>query len=109
MPDGAAFFDFYGAGVSLVRPGGGEPSRRLLPEVQVRLTCVLGTAELLIPAEVREAIGDALRRVDPTARPLRCVECAGADHGFMCESCSSFYLQASSQRWRLLLCDDPVA
>ena len=75
----------------------------------MRLTCLLGTAEILIPAEDREAIGDALRRVDPTGQPLRCVECAGADHGFMCESCSIFYLQVSSRGWCLLLCDDPVA
>ena len=38
-------FDFYGAGVSRMRPGGGEPSLALLPEVQARLTCVFGTAD----------------------------------------------------------------
>ena len=31
-------FDFYGAGVSRMRPGGGEPSLNLLPELQARLT-----------------------------------------------------------------------
>ena len=31
-------FDFYGAGVSRMRPSGGEPSLNLLPEVQARLT-----------------------------------------------------------------------
>ena len=31
-------FDFYGAGVSRMRPGGGEPSLALLPEIKARLT-----------------------------------------------------------------------
>ena len=33
-------FDFYGAGVSPMRPGGGVPSLNLLPEVRARLMCV---------------------------------------------------------------------
>ena len=30
----AAAVDFYGAGVSQMRPGGGEPSLALLPEIR---------------------------------------------------------------------------
>ena len=101
-------FDFYGAGVNRMRPGGGEPSLALLPEIQARLTCVFGTADPLIPAEDREAIGDALCREDPAGDQLRVVECAGADHGFMCEARSSFNPQASAQGWRLLLGDESV-
>ena len=106
LPGVAQVFDFYGAGVSRMRPGGGEPSLSLLPEVQARLTCVFGTADPLIPAEDREAIGDALRRADPAGQRLRCVECAGVDHGFMREARSSFDPQASAQGWRLLLGDE---
>ena len=109
LPDVAAAFDFYGAGVSRMRPGGGEPSLALLPEVQARLTCVFGTADPLIPAEDREAIGMALRLADPAGQRLRSVDCAGADHGFMCEARESFDPQASAQGWRLLLGDDPAA
>ena len=101
-------FDFYGAGVSRMRPGGGEPSLALLPEVQARLTCVFGTDDPLIPAEDREAIVAALHKTDPAGERLRSVEIAGADHGFMCEARSSFNPQASAQGWRLLLGDDPV-
>ena len=57
LPGVEQVFDFYGAGVSRMRPGGGEPSLALLPEVMARLTCVFGTADPLIPAEDREAIG----------------------------------------------------
>ena len=101
-------FDFYGAGVSRMRPGGGEPSLDLLPMIEARLTCVFGTADPLIPAEDREVMGAALKKVDPAGQRLRVVECAGADHGFMCEARSSFDPQASAQGWRLLLGDDPV-
>ena len=101
-------FDFYGAGVSRMRPGGGEPSLALLPEIQARLTCVFGTADPLIPAEDREVVGAALGKVDPAGQRLRFVEYADADHGFMCEARSAFNPQASAQGWRLLLGDDPV-
>jgi len=101
-------FDFYGAGVSRMRPGGGEPSLALLPEIKARLTCVFGTADPLIPFEDRQAIGVALSKVDPASQRLRFVEYVGADHGFMCEARSAFNPQASAQGWRLLLGDDPV-
>ena len=67
------------------------------------------TADPLIPFEDREAIGVALRKVDPARQRLRFVEYAGADHGFMCEARSTFNPQASAQGWRLLLAGDPVA
>ena len=101
-------FDFYGAGVSRMRPGGGEPSLALLPEIKARLTCVFGTADPLIPLEDRHAIGAALHKVDPAGKRLRVVEYAGADHGYMCEARASFNPQASAQGWRLLLGDNPV-
>ena len=101
-------FDFYGAGVSRMRPGGGEPSLSLLPNIEARLTCVFGTADPLIPAEDREAIGAALRQVDPAGQRLLCLEYADADHGFMCEARSSFNPQASAQGWSLLLGDAPA-
>ena len=101
-------FDFYGAGVSRMQPGGGEPSLNLLPMIEARLTCVFGTADPLIPVEDREAIEAALRKADSSGERLRFVECAGADHGFMCEARSSFDPQASAQGWSLLIGDDPA-
>ena len=101
-------FDFYGAGVSRMRPGGGEPSLALLPEIKARLTCVFGTADPLIPSEDREAIGVAFRQVDPAGQRLRSLEVADVDHGFMCEARSSFDPHASARGWKLLLGDDPA-
>ena len=91
-----------------MRPGGGEPSLDLLPEIQARLTCVFGTADPLIPAGDREAIQAALEKEDPSGERLRSVEYAGADHGFMCEARSSFNPQASAQGWRMLLGEVPA-
>ena len=79
-----------------MRPGGGEPSLALLPEIRARLTCVFGTADALIPPEDREAIGGALSKVDSAGQRLRVVEYAAADHGFMCEARASFNPQASA-------------
>ena len=68
----------------------------LLPEIKARLTCVFGTADPLIPMEDREAIQAALQEQDPSGQRLRSVDCAGADHGFMCEARSAFNPQASA-------------
>ena len=87
---------------------GGEPSLSLLSQVHARLTYVFGTADPLIPLEDCQAIGAVLSKVDSAGQRLRVVECAGADHGFMCEDRSAFNPQASAQGWRLLLGDDPV-
>ena len=103
LPGVAAAFDFYGAGVSWMWPRGGEPSLALLSEIQARLTCVFGTADSLIPAEDREAIGAALHKANPSGQRLRSVECAGADHGFMCEARSRFNPRASALGSNLLL------
>ena len=86
-----------------MRPGGGDSYLALLPQIQARLACVFGTADPLVPAGDRAAIHAALLKADPSGQRLRFVECAGADHGFMCEARSSFDPQASALVWRLLL------
>jgi len=95
-------FDFYGAGVSRMRPGGGPPSLELLPRIEGRLTCLCGTADPLIPAEDRAAIRAALHENDPAGERLRYVELEGADHGFMCDARSSYNPEAARLGWQLL-------
>ena len=103
LPQVRAAFDFYGAGVSTMRPGGGPPSLELLPEVSGQLTCLCGTADPLIPLDHRRSIQAGLLAADPSAERLRYLEIAGADHGFMCEARSSFHPAASARGWQLLL------
>ena len=108
LPQVRASFDFYGAGVSRGRPGGGLPSLELLPQVSGKLTCICGTADPLIPMEDRKAIQDALGQIDPSGQRLRYLEICDADHGFMCESRSSFNAAASEQGWSLLLDEERI-
>ncbi|MGE4582537.1 MAG: dienelactone hydrolase family protein, partial [Synechococcus sp.] len=71
LPEVRRSFDFYGAGVSTMRPGGGPPSLELLPQVSGELNCICGTADSLIPADHRFAIRDALQALDPDGERLR--------------------------------------
>ena len=96
-------FDFYGAGVSISRPGGGLPSLELLPTIVGELTCICGTVDPLIPESHRTAIKEALKKEDPERERLTYVEVESADHGFMCEQRSSFNAKASELGWCLLL------
>ena len=96
-------FDFYGAGVSRMRPGGGAPSLALLPQVSGQLTCLCGTADPLIPQQDRSVIESALAATDPSGERLRYVEIDGVDHGFMCEARDSFDAEASALGWQLML------
>ena len=96
-------FDFYGAGVSRMRPGGGPPSLALLPQVSGQLTCLCGTADPLIPQQDRSVIESALAATDPSGERLRYVEIDGVDHGFMCEARDSFDAEASAVGWQLML------
>ena len=95
--------DFYGAGVSRMRPGGGAPSLELLPQVPGKLTCVCGSADPLIPEQDRAAIRSALAAADPSGERLSYIEINGVDHGFMCEARGSFNADASALGWQLIL------
>ena len=98
-------YDFYGAGVTEGRPGGGPPTLKLLNKVSGKLTCICGTADTLIPLSERIAIKSALNQEDPQENRLRYVEIEGAKHGFMCEERSSFSANASSISWHFLIND----
>ena len=105
LPDVSQTFDFYGAGVSTSRPGGGPPSLELLPNISGKLTCLCGTADPLIPTSDREAIQEALKKGNSDEERFSYVEIAGADHGFMCEQRPSFNSKASELGWQLLLAE----
>jgi len=95
--------DFYGAGVSRGRPGGGAPSLELLPAVQGELHCLCGSIDPLIPSSEQQAIQAALQKVDPTGLRLRYSAFEGADHGFMCEARDQYHQASAQEGWRLLL------
>lgn len=57
LPQVRHSFDFYGAGVSRMRPGCGAFTLELLPQVSGQLTRVCGSADPRIPRQDRNAIG----------------------------------------------------
>jgi carboxymethylenebutenolidase len=95
--------DFYGAGVSRGRLGGGAPSLELLPSVQGELHCLCGSIDPLIPNSEQQAIQAALQTEDPTGLRLRYNAFEGADHGFMCEARDQYHQASAQEGWRLLL------
>ena len=103
LPDVVVTLDFYGAGVSRFRPGGGEPTLALMPHVKGRLTCLFGLADPLIPEDDRLAVAKALRQVDPLGDRLRMELFPEADHGFMCDARGSFQAAAAERGWALML------
>ena len=105
LPQVAATCDFYGARVSTFRPGGGEPTLDLLPQVHGHLLCLAGTADPLMPATELAAIEAALEsasQADP-GRQSRQLLLPGAGHGFMCEARADFQAEAARQGWAAML------
>ena len=81
LADVKVSLDFYGAGMSRGRPGGGAPSLELLPLVHGELHCLCGSLDSLIPSSDQQAIQAALQAEDPTGLRLRYSAFEGADHG----------------------------
>lgn len=101
----AATCDFYGARVSVFRPGGGPPSLEQLPGIPGDLLCLCGEDDPLMPEPERQAIAAALEadsRRDP-ARLRRLVLAPGAGHGYMCEQRADHNPSAAAEGWRLML------
>jgi carboxymethylenebutenolidase len=109
LPVIAASADFYGAGVSSGRPGGGAPSLELVPQIPGRLWCFCGDADPLMPPEELTAIERALRAVNggqdpasPQARH-RLLSASGAGHGYMCAARGDYHPDAAAAGWSAVL------
>jgi carboxymethylenebutenolidase len=101
LPVIAASADFYGAGVSSGRPGGGPPSLELVPQIPGRLWCFCGDADPLMPPEELSAIAAALR-AHPAAGH-RLLIAPGAGHGYMCSARGDYHPEAAAAGWAALL------
>ena len=103
LPAVAATCDFYGARVSSYRPGGGEPTLAVLPQIPGHLLCLAGAVDPLMPAQELAAIDTALASQARPGMVRRQLVAAGAGHGFMCEARADFHPQASAQGWDAML------
>ena len=109
LPVIAASADFYGAGVSSGRPGGGPASLELVPQIPGRLWCFCGDADSLMPPEELTAIEWALRAANggkdpasPQARH-RLLSASGAGHGYMCAARGDYHPDAAAAGWSAVL------
>jgi carboxymethylenebutenolidase len=105
LPQVLATCDFYGARVSTFRPGGGEPTLNLLPQVQGHLLCLAGSADPLMPAAELAAIEAALQAANQShpGQSFRQLVLPDAGHGFMCEARADFQPQAARLGWAAML------
>lgn len=101
----AASCAFYGARVSVFRPGGGPPTLELVPQIPGDLLCFCGADDPLMPAQEQQAIAAALEadRQRHPGRLRRLVVAPGAGHGYMCEQRADHQPQAAAEGWRLML------
>ena len=92
LPAVRATCAFYGARVSSFRPGGGEPTLAVVPQIPGHLLCVCGEQDPLMPLQEQQTIAaalsaDRLARQDQPGVPLerRLVVAPGA--GARCWPC----------------------
>lgn len=109
LPDIGATCSFYGARVSIARPGGGAPTLEVLPEIPGRLWCFVGDADPLISADEVEAIRGAMKAanggIDPEQPPARhrLWRAPQAGHGYLCEARDDFRPTEAAVAWQAML------
>ncbi len=95
LPEIKATASFYGAGIPIFTPGGGEPTLSRTPAIQGRIYLFWGTQDPLIPAEQAKAVEAALLEHHVDHRAFR----YGAGHGFCCDHRSSYNADAAESAW----------
>ena len=90
---------FYGGGITTMRPGGGEPSVKLAPDIKGRVLMLYGDEDQSISPEqveeVRTALADAGKRYE--VRTF-----VGAGHGFACDKRQSYKIGAATEAWDMV-------
>ena len=100
LPAIQATASFYGAGIATSRPGGGEPTIKVTPEIKGKVYAFFGLEDTSIPAEQVEAIEKALTEQKSANRVFRY---AGAEHGFFCDQRASYNKVAADDAWSKVL------
>lgn len=100
LPDIKATASFYGAGITTMTPGGGEPTITRTPEINGTLYGFFGMEDASIPAEEVDQIEAALEKNIINYRIFRY---DGADHGFFCDQRASYNEKAATDAWANVL------
>ncbi len=90
---------FYGAGIPVMTPGGGEPSLSRTHEIQGRIELFLGDRDASIPDPQVNAIAAELQ-AQGIAHTIHRYD---ADHGFFCDQRSSYDAAAAQDAWQKVL------
>jgi carboxymethylenebutenolidase len=100
LPDIKATASFYGAGIPLFTPGGGEPTLSRTPEIQGTLYGFYGREDPLIPLEHVDQIEQALQAAQVSHRIFRYPD---AGHGFCCDQRSDYRPAVYAQAWEAVM------
>jgi carboxymethylenebutenolidase len=100
LPEITATASFYGAGITSLTPGGGEPTLTRTHEIKGTLYGFFGNEDPLIPLEEVEQIKAELVKHNI---PHQIFVYEGAGHGFFCDRRDSYRPQAAEDAWNQVM------
>lgn len=95
LPEIKATASFYGAGIAVMIPGGGEPTISRTPQIQGTLYAFFGTQDPLIPVEQIDQIEATLEQNHIAHRVFR----YPTGHGFFCDQRADHNPEAAADAW----------
>jgi len=96
LPDIKATASFYGAGITTMTPGGGEPTISQTKDIKGTIYAFFGMNDASIPAEQIDQIEAELTKNHIHHRIFRY---DGVDHGFFCDHRGSYNATAAEAAW----------
>jgi carboxymethylenebutenolidase len=87
---------FYGAGITTMTPGGGEPTVMRTPQIKGTMYAFFGMLDASIPVTQVDQIEGELEKYRIPHRVFRYED---ADHGFFCDQRASYNAAAASDAW----------
>ena len=96
LPDIKATASFYGAGITTMTPGGGDPTVTRTQDIKGTLYAFFGMEDASIPVEQVNEIKAALEKYQILHRIFLY---EGADHGFCCDQRASYNEAAAADAW----------
>lgn len=97
LPEIKAAAAFYGAGIPVWSPGGGQPALAYTREIKAILYAFFGMDDASIPPEHVDQIEAELQTHQIPHRIFRYL---GADHGFFCDQRASYNSEAAADAWQ---------
>lgn len=92
----AACACFYGGGIAINRPGGGQPSITLAPQLKARMVMLYGENDTGIHADEVASVAYALNKA---AVRHEVFVFSGAGHGFACDERTDYNAAAANMAW----------